>query len=627
MDAFDENKKIISKKEAFVILASAISIAIGLYIEFIYENPIAQAFFLIAAALSGKDIFRKGISSILRKKFSINFLITIAAIGAFAIGHGEEGAAVVFLFYIAEFLENYASERAKKSISALLHLAPETAVVKRRGKEERVRVEDLKIGDVVIIRPGDKIPADGVVCKGSSSIDQSAITGESIPVHKKEGDTLFAGTINMEGYIEMKVSKDIENSVLSKIIDLVKEAQKKKSKNEIFIERFSSYYTPLVIVLSVLVAVLPVALFGANPEEWIYRALVLLVVSCPCALAISTPVSIVSALTSGAKNGVLIKGGNYIEEIRNAKVVVFDKTGTLTEGRPVVTEIVPLNDYTEKEIISIAASLEKKSSHPLAEPIAALAAEKGAEIRKVSGFKSTSGKGVEGRIGERAFYVGSKSFLEKTGIRIPDEAEKRLLNSAETAVFVGNEKEAIGMILLMDKVRDCSKDVIAKLRKMGIKTFMLTGDNERVAKKVSEMTGIDGYFANLLPDDKVKTIEELLKEYDHVVMVGDGVNDAPALAKAHVGIAVGAAGSDVAIETADVVLMKDDLTKIPYLISLSKKTVSVVKQNVALSIIIKGSFTVLAIPGLVTLWLAVAVGDMGLSLGVIANALRIGWKK
>jgi len=617
------------RKTAITIIAGAIPLAIGLYLEFFTDKHIlAQVLFFISAVLTGFNIGKKGIYSLIfDRRLSIDFLIFIAALGSFLIGHGEEGAAVVILFFIAESLEEYAADRARKSVASLLKLAPETAVVRRNGEEVAVHTHEVEIGDIVIVKPGDKIPLDGIVVKGFSSVNQAPITGESVPVSKREGDRVFAGTINEEGYLEIEVDRKSEESTLSKIVKLVEEAQGRKSKTEVFVDRFARYYTPVVIGLAVLVMTVPTLAFGLPFKVWFYRALVLLVVSCPCALAISTPVSMVSALTSAARNGVLIKGGNFIEEMRNMKVLVFDKTGTLTEGKLEVTDVVPLNNYTESELIKIAASLESMSGHPIAEAIVRKAAEEGVGALEVTEFRSVAGQGLQGQIEGNLFFAGNRAFLEEKGIDYPLDVIEGLEREGKTVVLIGHDDRVVGTIALMDRIRDNSLETVKRLKEVGVKTVMLTGDNQQVAAAVASKLGIDEYYAELLPEDKVRIVEELLETNEHVVMVGDGVNDAPALARAHVGIAMGVVGSDVAIETADIALMHDNLSGIVYLLELSRKTMSVVKQNVFASILIKGSFAVLAFPGIITLWLAVAVGDMGLSLAVILNALRIGKMK
>jgi Cd2+/Zn2+-exporting ATPase len=553
----------------------------------------------------------------------MNLLMTIAVLGSFAIGSGAEGAVVIFLFYLAEFLEDYAGNRARKSIETLLKLAPETATIKRNNKNVKLHVNDVKVDDILVIKPGDKIALDGIVINGVSTVNQAAITGESLPVSKTEGDSVFAATINEEGYLEVKVTKKSDETVLSKIIELVKESQKRKSNTETFIEKFAKYYTPAVVLVAAAVAVVPPLVFGQSLDTWIYRALVLLIISCPCAFLLSTPVSMVSGITSGTRNGVLIKGSKYVEEMQHINTMVFDKTGTLTEGKLEVTDVLTLNGYSEKEILQIAGSLESKSKHPLAEAVIQYVEESNMDFKDVKAFESITGKGVKGQINGEMFYIGKKSLFRGSP-EFPEEEINKLQNEGKTAILLGNDEHIFGLIGLMDKIRPLSRSTIQGLKERNIKTVMLTGDNEGVAKAVSSKIGIDKYYASLLPEDKVKIIDELLDKGEYVAMAGDGVNDAPALARSDVGIAMGAIGSDVAIETADIALMQDDISKINYLIDLSRKTMSIVKQNVTSAILIQVLLAVLAVFGFVSLWVAVTFGDMGLTLAVILNALRIG---
>lgn len=610
--------------EIYLIIFSTVLFALGLILEFIIGwRSIAYLLFVATSVLAGYEIAKEGLNSLLfRRKLSIDFLIMVAAIGSFFIGHCEEGAAVIYLFYIAEYLEDYAGERARKSIQLLMELAPEKARVKRDGMEVEVDIDDIKIRDIVIVRPGEKIPLDGVIVNGGSSVNQAPITGESTPVEKSIGDEVYAGTLNNEGFLEIEVTKKSDETLLSKIIRLVEEAQKVKSPTEKFIDKFSKYYTPSVIFLAVCVATIPKLIFGLLFEEWIYKALVLLVVSCPCALAISTPVAMVSAITNAARNGVLIKGSLYIEEINKVKVFAFDKTGTLTEGRLEVTDIIGFGNPNTSTLVDVA-SIEAMSEHPIAKAIVDEAIKKRLELIGVEEFKAIPGKGVIGKINGEYYYIGNRKLFEELSLKVPEDSAKRLENEGKTVIFVGKPDKIIGLMAVRDRIRDSTIEVIRELKKKGIKTIMITGDNERTARAIAEKIGIDEYRPNLLPDDKVRIIEELSREYGHVAMVGDGVNDAPALARANVGIAMGAIGSDVAVETADIALMQDDLSKIPYLVKLSRKTLEIVKENVLASISIKGSFTVLVFPGLITLWLAVAIGDMGLSLAVILNAMRL----
>jgi Zn2+/Cd2+-exporting ATPase len=622
---FEEKKPENKFKAVYIIGISAIILILGLYLNFFTDQKtFALILFLTVAIISGYEIIPNGIKALIKGKFSISLLITIAAIGAFLIGEGAEGASVIFLFYIAEYLEDYAGERARKSIGSLIKLAPQTAIVKRGEKNFKLHAHAVEINEVVVVKPGDKIPLDGIVINGISTVNQSAITGESLPVIKKEGNNVFAGTINEEGYLEVKVTKTSDETVISKIIELVKASQQKKSKTEAFIDKFSNYYTPGVLGLAVLVAIIPPFIFGLNFDTWFYRALVLLVVSCPCALAISTPVSMVSGITAGTKNGVLIKGGEYIEEMQNIKTMVFDKTGTLTEGKLELTDIIELNNYSKNELLQIASSLEAKSKHPLAEAIISYSEKEiDLKFKKVNDFESVTGMGIKGNIDNKVFYIGKRGLF-KNNPEFPDKIINKIENEGKTIVMIGDDKHIIGLIGLMDKIRPLSKKTITILKEKNIRTIMLTGDNKGTARAVSSEIGINDYYSGLLPKDKVEIINKLIDKDKHVAMVGDGVNDAPALAISNVGIAMGTAGSDVAIETADIALMHDDISKINYLIDLSRRTMSIVKQNVSLSIIVKGSFAIFAVLGFVSLWMAVAFGDMGLTLAVILNAIRIG---
>jgi Cd2+/Zn2+-exporting ATPase len=623
VDFFEEKPPLWKRRQLITGIIAGILLVSGLILEFFTSlNIIPQVVFLSVIAVAGREILKKAGLSILKRRLDMNCLISIAAFGSFFIGHGEEGAAVIFLFFIAESLEEYAADKARKSISQLLKLAPETARVKEGNTEVELHVHEIKIGDIIVIRPGEKIPLDGRVLAGHSSIDESPITGESIPVEKTEGDEVYAGTMNEEGYLEVKVTKKPEDTVLSRIVKLVEEAERKKSKTEKFVDKFARYYTPSVIVLAFATFIVPTFILGYPWEVWFYRALVLLVVSCPCALAISTPVAMVSALTSSARHGVLIKGASHLEELNRVKAVAFDKTGTLTKGKLEVTDIVGFNKHSREEVLSIAASLESRSEHPIAKAILKKARDENIQLKEISRFRAIKGKGLEAQINGKTYYAGAEKLFEDLSIKLPQEVS-RFEQEGKTSIFISDEDRAIGVIALGDKVRDKSPKIISSLKKLNIKTEMITGDNKQVADSLAKRIGIDEYHAQLLPDDKVRVIEKLTNRFGSVAMVGDGVNDAPALAAANVGIAMGAIGSDVAIETADIALMHDDLSKIDYLMYLSRKTMHVVKQNVTASILIKGSFTILALLGLINLWVAVAVGDMGLSLMVILNAMRL----
>ncbi|KXB02959.1 hypothetical protein AKJ48_04380, partial [candidate division MSBL1 archaeon SCGC-AAA261O19] len=573
------------QRDIIVIVLSGILFAVGLLLELLeISGSGALLLFIIAAIIPGFFIARRSIRSIRRGNLDVHILMTIAAVGAFLIGYGAEGAAVLLLFYVAEFLEDYAGERAKRSVGELLELTPETAVRKTEAGEEKVHTHEVNVGEVVIIRPGERIPLDGEVIEGTSSVNQGAVTGESIPVAKSEGDEVFAGTLNEEGYIEVRVTKPPSETTLSKIVGLVRNAQKQKSKTESLVNRFANYYTPIVLTLAVLVAIIPTLLFSQPLENWAYRSLVLLAVSCPCALVLSTPISMVSGITSAARNGLLIKGGTYVEEITQEKVLALDKTRTLTEGKPQVTDVIPLNN-TEENILQIAASLESKSRHPIAKAIVEHAQEEGVKLSEIKEFESVPGKGVIGSMNNERYLVGARGFLDEKGIEYQEEKINSLEEQGKTVVLLGDREHALAVIAVKDRIRENTVKMIEELKESGIKTVMLTGDNERVAKAIAEEVGIDEYHAGLLPEEKVEVIKKLLKKYDHVSMLGDGVNDAPALAEAHVGIAMGAAGSDVAIETADIVLMEDDLEKVGYLKRLGHKTMGTVRENIIISIL------------------------------------------
>ena len=573
--------------------------------------------------LSGYKIAEIGLRSLLRLNISINLLITIAAVGAYAIGHLEEGAAVVFLFNIAEKLEDYAADRARRSIEALMELKPEVATIRSNGEEKVVPVGDVWPGEVFVVRPGDRIPLDGVVVEGTSEVNQATITGESAPAVKDLGDNVYAGTINIDGFLAVKVTKVMEETVLARILRLVEEAEESRSPTEAFVDRFARYYTPAVIVLAVLVAVIPPLFFQQSFQYWLYRALVMLVVACPCALAISTPVAMISAITSAGRNGVLVKGSTFIEQMSATKAIAFDKTGTLTMGELGVTDVIsPV--LSERELLRRAVALEAKAEHPIAKAIMEKAAEEGVDIVETTDFKAYVGRGVEACIDEKTCCIGNMRLFEELGIEPLDGLVERLEAEGKTVVLVSEDNCAVGAIALMDKVREGAAESIRALKAVGIRVEMLTGDNETTARAIAERLGLDGYKAHLLPEEKVRAVEELKAEYGITAMVGDGVNDAPALAAADIGIAMGAIGSDVALETADIALMEDDLSRINYLVRLSRATMGRIRENIVASIVVKLMVAALAFPGWVTLWMAVAIGDMGLSIAVILNSLRLG---
>jgi len=635
-----ENEKEISKKPLIKIAIGIVIFAIGYSIANLnlisgFESEIiSQIIYLSIVIFVGKDIITYGIKSIFKKEIKIEFLMTIATVGAFLLGDGAEGASLILLFSMAEYLEEFALDRSKRSLVKLIKLSPDKAIVKKENKEIEVNIEDIAIGDIVVVKPGDKIPVDGIIISGSSSVNQAMITGESLAVDKKEGDEVYTSTINEEGYLEIKVTKSSDDTIFSKIISLIKDSEDKKAKIDLFIDKFAKYYTPTVVGIAVFVAIIPPLIYSHSFlefsqlfSEWFYRALVLLIISCPCALAISTPVSMVSAITAGTKNGIIIKGGEYVEELAKIKAILFDKTGTLTEGRLEISNIISKKGFSQEDIISVATSLEKKSKHPIAKAFKEYSLKNNIQLKDVENFQSIAGKGLKGDINSETYYLGKKELF-KFNEELYDQINLEINNQkgktqGKTQVILGNNSEILGFISLSDKIRENSLDTISELKNKGIKTFMITGDNSSTAGAVSKKIGLDSYYSDLLPEDKVKIVERISNECDDIAMVGDGVNDAPSLVRADVGIAMGMEGADVAVETADIVLMQDNISKVNFLIHIAKKTMGIIKQNISVSLVIKGSLAILGVIGYITLWEAIIIGDMGLTLAVVANSLRI----
>ena len=556
----------------------------------------------------------------------MNLLMVIAVLGAMAIGEWFEAATVAFLFAVSEALEAWSVGRARRAVEALLAIAPDTVRVADTGGVREVPAKDVAVGTVFMIKPGERIALDGIVRSGVSAVNQAPITGESIPVSKEPGETVFAGTINGDGALEVVSTKAAGDTTLASIIRLVGQAQTRRAVAEQWVDRFARIYTPVVFLFAIAIAFVP-PLFGASWSEWLYRGLVLLVIGCPCALVISTPVSIVAALASAAKQGVLIKGGLYVETPSKLRAVAMDKTGTLTEGHPAVVDIVAREGHTERELLAIVSGLESHSDHPLARAIVARAVADGITPAVASDFRILQGKGATGTIEGRPYWLGSHRYLEERGVETPEvhAALEAMASSGRTVVVVGEGAGAhvCGLIALADPVRATARRTIADLKRAGIEhLIMLTGDNEPTARAIAREVGLSEFRSELLPEDKVGAIEALVKQYGSVAMVGDGVNDAPAMARATLGIAMGAAGSDAAIETADVALMADDLSRLPWLVSHSRRAVAIIKQNIVLSIGVKVVFVLLTLGGFASLWAAIAA-DMGVSLVVIGNALRL----
>jgi Zn2+/Cd2+-exporting ATPase len=587
---------------------------------------IVIALFLASIVSGGWKIARRGLYAVKALSLDMNTLMTVAVAGAMFIGEWAEAASVVFLFSLALLLETLSTGRARKAIRSLIDLTPPVARIKKGSVTEVIPVQDVAVGEIILIKPGDRVPLDGIVLDGTSTVNQAPITGESEPAHKKPGDTVFAGSINIQGALEVRVTASFENTTLAHIIHLVEEAQSKRAPAQQFVDKFARIYTPSVLAIAIMVAVIPPLFFGLAFTEWFYRALVLLVIACPCALVISTPVTLVSALTNAARNGILIKGGAYLEALAAVKTFMFDKTGTLTEGNLQVTDVIPLNSVPREEILKIAAALERYSEHHIAGAIVRSAFEEKINIDTdlVRTFTAVAGKGVTGVINGTGYSIGNHRYLEESGKCSPEL--ERLIDNLEgegkTALILWNETEPLSIIGVSDTPRSHAREAIRSLHDEGVNSIvMLTGDNEKTARAIAHSLGIDEVRAELLPEQKLEFVKEM-RLNGRVAMIGDGINDAPALAAADVGIAMGTAGSDTAIETADIALMGDDLGKLAYLKRLSKRTVHIIKQNIILSIGIKVVFLALAIPGFATLWMAISA-DEGAALVVIANGLRL----
>lgn len=607
---------------SFTMLVFGLLVRYALGLPEMFVNGI----FFTGVLLGGYLPAKNGISVLINvREFDMNLLMMVAVIGASVIGEFEEAVAVVFLFSLGNMLQGYTLDKTRNSIRVLMEIKPNEALVRRGTTEVILPIEEILIGDVIIVRPGERIAMDGRVCAGNSTVNQAPITGESIPVEKRPGDDIYAGTINERGYLEVEVTQKAEDNTISRIIHMVEEAQGQRAPSQVFIDRFAKYYTPAVLLLAALVAAVPPLVLGQPFVKWFYEAMALLLVACPCALVISTPVSIVSAIGNAAKNGVLFKGGMYLEEAGSLAVIAFDKTGTLTEGKPKVTDIISRCELTVKDLLSTAAAIESRSEHPLAMAIVEYAREQGVVVPAASAFEAVPGKGAWAVVGGMHYQIGNPRFFieQAIGLKLVEEDINRLQGEGKTVMLLGDNKSILGIIAVADGLRENARASVSSLKETGIQhLIMLTGDNEHTARAIASQAGIDDFRANLLPEDKVGLIRELLAEYGKVAMVGDGVNDAPAMALSTVGIAMGAAGTDTALETADIALMADDLTKLAFAIMLSRKTLNIIKQNISLALLIKGIIFLLVIPGWLTLWLAV-VADMGSSLLVTLNGMRL----
>lgn len=589
--------------------------------------PLAtKALFALATLAGVWLVLPKAFGAVRRRQPDMNLLMTVAVIGAIGIGEWFEAATVAFLFSLSLLLESWSVSRARRAVAALMDLTPPTVrVIRPDGSTEEMAPDHVAVGTIFVVKPGERIPLDGRVREGASDVNQAPITGESVPVPKSQGDEVFAGTINGDGSLQVGSTKPARDTTLAKIIRMVGEAQSRRGPSEQWVEKFARVYTPAVMGLALVFFLIPPLVFQASWSDWFYRSLVLLVIACPCALVISTPVSIVAGLTSAARQGVLVKGGQYLEAPAHLKAIAIDKTGTLTLGKPQVVEVVPLSGHDERELIERAAAMELHSEHPIAQAVLDYAAAHKIEPMSATNFQIIKGKGARATFEGREFWLGSHRYLEERG-QETEEIHRRLESMSgqgRTVVAVGHEEHVCGLIALVDEVRPRTRDTINELRATGIEhLIMLTGDNRPTAEAVAAKTGVDEVRSELLPEDKVNAVDDLVKKYGSVGMVGDGVNDAPALARATVGIAMGSAGTDAAIETADIALMSDDLSHLPWLVGHSRRVLAVVRQNIGFSLAVKAAFVLLTFAGVSSLWAAIAA-DMGASLLVIFNGLRL----
>jgi Cd2+/Zn2+-exporting ATPase len=613
--------------------------------------------YLGAVAVAGATVFRNGYYSLRQRSLDIDLLMSVAILGALAasVGFAQalyfEAAMLTVLFSVSELLERYAMDRARTSLAELMELAPDEATVRREGTEVVVPADEVARGEIVVVRPGERVPRDGTVTGGTSAVNQAPVTGESVPVDKTVGDEVYAGTVNEGGYLEVEVTTEAGEDTVSKVVDLVEAAGEGTTEREQFVDRFAGYYTPVVVAAAVLLTVVPPLAVGAAWSTYVVYGLTLLVLACPCAFVISTPVTVVSGLTSAARHGVLVKGGRHLEAMGAVDAVAFDKTGTLTKGELTVTDVIPLGDNTEADVLRCARGLEHRSEHPIGEAIVARADAAGVDDREVTDFESLTGKGVAADLDGEAHYAGKPSLFDELGFDLSHvhaatdggvvtrtsrqlcerhncldllaDTVPELQAEGKTVVLVGTDEELEGVVAVADEVRPEARAAVTALRDAGVHTVMLTGDNERTARAVGDAVGVDEVRAELLPEAKVAAVESLADAYETVAMVGDGINDAPALATADVGIAMGAAGTDTALETADVALMADDLSRLPYLHTLARRANGVIRQNVYASLAAKAALAVAVPFGVVPIWAAVLAGDAGMTVGVTGNAMRL----
>ena len=607
------------KKKLIKIIIALILFVFSMVIKF--ENVwINNTLYIISYIIVGFEIIRKALRNIIRGKvFDENFLMAVATIGAFTIGEFPEAVAVMLFYQIGELFQSYAVDKSRKSIASLMDIRPDYANINRNGKVEKVSPDEVKIGETIIVKPGEKIPLDGIIFEGKTTLDTKALTGESMPREATEGDEVLSGCINLNGVIKVEVTKEFGESTVSKILDLVENASSKKSKSENFITKFAKYYTPIVVIIALFLAILPpLFISGQSFSDWMYRALSFLVVSCPCALVISIPLSFFGGIGGASKMGILIKGSNYLEALSNVETVIFDKTGTLTKGVFEVQKVKPVG-ISEEELLKMAAYSEYYSNHPISKSIKK-AYGKEIDEKQIVKAQELSGFGISARIGEQDVLIGNEKLMKEHQITFTK------CNDIGTILYIAIERKYVGYILIADTIKEDSKIAISELKKNNVrKTVMLTGDKKEVGESVSKEIGIDKVYAELLPDGKVEKVEELLKEKSKkgkLAFAGDGINDSPVLALADIGIAMGGLGADSAIEAADIVIMTDEPSKIVKAIKLSKKTMRIVKENIVFAIFIKIAVLILAAFGISTMWEAV-FADVGVSIIAIINALRI----
>ncbi len=664
--ALGSPREVWRSKRGVGTLVGAVGLAVGMVLHFVTPAIDPQLFellgrqyrtshvlFVASAAIAGAPIVRNGYYSARNYSLDIDFLMTAGIVGSVATHHPFEGAMLAVLFSTAVLLERFSMDRARGSLRELMELSPETATVRRDGEEVTVPATDVAVGETVILRPGEKIPTDGIVAAGSSAVDQAPITGESTPVDKIDGDDVYAGTINEGGYLEIEATTVADESTIARIVRLVEDAQSEKTEREQFVDRLASVYTPIVVAIALSVMVVPPLAFGWAWNTWFLRGLTLLVIACPCAFVISTPVSVVSGITSAARNGVLIKSGRYLEAVSETRVVAIDKTGTLTTGELTVTDVVPLNGTSEGELLARAAAVERRSEHPIGAAIVDRAEShpEASGAFDVDAFESHPGEGVSATLDGTIHYVGKPALFEELSVDlrhahaktdggepvtqppegcgemdcldVVEEAVPPLQSAGKTVILVGTGERLLGVIAIADQPRPEAEWTVSRLREQDIRVVMLTGDNRGTARAIADAVGIEEYHAELLPEEKLNRIEQLEADHGPVTMVGDGVNDAPALAVSSVGVAMGAAGTDTALETADIALMSDDLSRLPYLYRLSRGSNRVIRQNVWSSLGMKAVLAIGAPFGIVTVIHAVLIGDMGMSLAVTGNAMRL----